>query len=95
MAAKKDVIAAKGAVDKIDIPKLVNFPVYSKSLNIKVDVDESETFAIDLKKFKDVVDKDVVKNTVFNKLNSKVSESKAKITLTSTFIHKTQSDVDE
>ena len=93
MAAKKDVIAAKGAVDKIDIPKLVNFPVYSKSLNIKVDVDESEK--IDLKKFKDVVDKDVVKNTVFNKLNSKVSESKAKITLTSTFIHKTQSDADE
>ena len=41
------------------------------------------------------MDKDVGKKTVFNKLNSKVTESKAKITFTSTFIHKNQSDADK
>ena len=71
-------IAWKGVVDKLDINKLVNVLTGLDNLKIEVedlDVDKLKTFPVDLKELGDVVSKEVVKNSKFNKLNSKVSNS--------------------
>ena len=69
-------IAWKGVVDKLDINKLVNVLTGLDNLKIEVedlDVDKLKTFPVDLKELGDVVSKEVVKNSKFNKLNSKVN----------------------
>ena len=69
-------IAWKGVVDKLDINKLVNVLTGLDNLKIEVedlDVDKLKTFPVDLKELGDAVSKEVVKNSKFNKLNSKVS----------------------
>ena len=44
-----------------------------------LDVDKLKTAPIDLKKLSDVMSKEVVKNTKFNKLNTKVNNLENKI----------------
>ena len=66
----------KTEVDKLDIYKLVNVPTGLNNLKTKVDdldVDKSKTVPTDLKKLSDVGSKEAVKNTKFNKLNTKVN----------------------
>ena len=71
-----DFIPWKGVVGKLDINKLVIVLFGLDNLKIEVedlDVDKLKTFPVDLKELGDVVSKEVVKNSKFNKLNSKVS----------------------
>ena len=66
----------KAEVDKLDINKLVNVPTSLSNLKTKVDdldVDKLKTCPIDLKKLSDVVDNEVIKNTKFNRLKTKVN----------------------
>ena len=79
LAAKKDFIALKAEVDKLDINKLVNVPIILNNLKIKVDdmdVGKLKTIPVHLKKLNDVVDNEVVKNTKFNTLKTKVNNLK-------------------
>ena len=55
-----------------------------------LDVDKWKTTPVDLKELSDVVSKKVVKNTKFNKLNSKVSNLENKIPNASTLIQTNQ-----
>ena len=71
-----DFIPWKGVVGKLDIDKLVIVLFGLDNLKIEVedlDVDKLKTFPVDLKELGDVVSKEVVKNSKFNKLNSKVN----------------------
>ena len=73
LAAKKDFIALKAEVDKLDINKLTNVPANLNNLETEVDdldVCKLRTVPIDLKKLNDVVDNQVVKNTNFNTLKT-------------------------
>ena len=70
LAAKKDFIALKAEVDKLD----VDVPTSLNNLKIKVDdldVGKLKTVATDLQKLSAVVDNQVVKNTKFNTLKPK------------------------
>ena len=82
LAAKKDFIALKAEVDKLDINKLVNVPTSLNNLKTKVDdldVGKLKTVPIDLTKISDVVANEVVKNTKFHTLETKVNSSEKKI----------------
>ena len=73
-----DFTAWKGVVDKLELNKLVNVLTGLDNLRIEVedlDVDKLDTFPVDLKELGVVVSKEVVKNSKFNKLNSKVNNS--------------------
>ena len=73
-----DFTAWKGVVDKLELNKLVNVLTGLDNLRIEVedlDVDKLKTFPVDLKELGVVVSKEVVKNSKFNKLNSKVNNS--------------------
>ena len=90
LAAKKDFIAMKTEVDKLDINKLVYVPASLNNLKTKVDdlnVGKLKTVPVDLKKWSDVVDKQVVKNTQFNTLKTKVNKLVKKIPDATTLIH--------
>ena len=59
----------KSEIDKLDISELVN--VRTSLNNIKINVDDLDVFklktvTVDVKKWSDVVDNEVVKNTEFN-----------------------------
>ena len=76
LAAKRDFIVLKVDVDKWDINKLVNFPSTLNNLKIKVDdldIGKLKTVPVNLKNLSDAVDNEVVKNTKFNTLNTKVN----------------------
>ena len=64
---KKDFIALKGEVDKLDINKLANVPTYLNIIKTKVDdldFGKLKTVPIDsYKMLNDVVSKEVFKNT--------------------------------
>ena len=63
LAAKKDSIALKAEVDKLDINKLTNVPTRFNNLKTKVDdldVGKLKTVPVGLKKLGDVVDNEVV-----------------------------------
>ena len=82
LAVKSNFIALKAEVDKVDINKLVNVLNSLNNLKTKVDdlnVGKLKTVPIDLKKLNDAVSKDVVKNTEFNKLKTKVINLEKKI----------------
>ena len=67
LGAKKDFVALKVEVDKLDFNKLVNIPTSLNNLKTKVDdLDVGKLKAVDLKKLSDVVDKDDIKNTKLN-----------------------------
>ena len=63
LAAKKDFIALKAEVDKLDINKLVNVPTSLNNLKIKVDdldVGKLKTAPVELRKLSDVVGNEVI-----------------------------------
>ena len=70
----------KAEVDKVDTYKLVNVPTGLNNLKSKVDNlrYKLKTIPIYLKKISDVVSKEVVKNTKFNKLNTTVNNLEKK-----------------
>ena len=74
LAAKEDFTTFKAEFDKLDINKLVNVPISLNNLKRNVD---------DL----DVVDNEVVKNTKFNTLKTKVNNLEKKIPDATTIIH--------
>ena len=76
-------------VDKLDIniKKLVTVPSSLNNLKTKVeDLGVDKTFPVDLKKLRYVVSKEVVKKTVYKKLNTKVNNLENKICDASTLI---------
>ena len=98
VAAKRDYIALKAEVDKLDINKMVNVPTVLNNLKTKVDdldVENLKTARVDLKKLKDVVSKEVVKKTMYNKLNMKINNLEKKIRDATTFIHINQYNTDK
>ena len=61
---------------KLDHNKLVNIPTGLNSFKTKEGnfyVDKLNTVPVDLKKLSDLVSKEVLKKTVYNKLNTKVN----------------------
>ena len=75
LAAKRDFVALKAEVNKLDINKLVNVPTGLNNLETKIDdldVDKLKTVLVNLKKLSDVVSKEIVKKTAYSKLNTKV-----------------------
>ena len=82
LAAKKDFIALKAEIDKLDINKLNDVPTNLTNLKTKVDdLDfvQLKTVAVDLKMLSDAVDNEVVKNTKFSTLNTEVNNLEKKI----------------
>ena len=80
----------KAEVDKLDINKLVNVPTSLNNLKTKVDnlnVGKLKTVPVDLKKLSDVVDNEVVENTKFNTLETKINSLEKKIPDATTLIH--------
>ena len=81
LAAKKDFIALKAEVGKLNMNKVNNVPTILNNLKAKVndlDVGKLKTVPVDLKKLSDVVDNEVVKNTKFNILKTKVNNLERK-----------------
>ena len=75
---QKDFIGLKVEVDKTYINKLVNVPTNLNNLKTKARVDDLDvgklkTVPVDLKKLNDVAYNEVVKNTKFNTLKTKVN----------------------
>ena len=67
LAPKKDFIALKAEVGKLDINKLVIVPTSLNNLKAKVDdldVAKLKTVPVYLKKLSDVIDNEVVKNKI-------------------------------
>ena len=65
----------KAEVDKLHINKPINVSTNWNNLKTKVDdlsVDKLKTVPVDLNKLSNVVDNEVVKNTKFNTLKTKV-----------------------
>ena len=90
LAAKKDFIALKAEVGKLDIVKLVNVPTSLNNLKTKVDdldVGKLKTVPVDLKKLSDEVDNEVVTNVKLNTLKTKVNNLDRKIPDTTTLRH--------
>ena len=80
----------KAEVRKLNINKLVNVPTTLNNLKTKVndlDVEKLKTASVDLKKLIHVVDNDVVKNTKFNTLKTKINNLERKISGGTTLIH--------
>ena len=76
LAAKKDLIALKAEVDKLDINKLVNVPTSLNNLKTKVDdldVGKLKTVPVDFEKLSNVVHNEVIKSTKFDRLKTKVN----------------------
>ena len=97
LAAKSDIIALKAEDDKLEINVSVNPPTGWNDLKTKIydlDVGKLKTVPIDLKKLSDMVSKDVVKETVYNKLSTKVNNLEKKIPDTFTLIQINQYNTD-
>ena len=76
LAAKKDFIALKAEVGKLNMNKVNNVPTILNNLKAKVndlDVGKLKTVPVS-----DVVDNEVVKNTKFNILKTKVNNLERK-----------------
>ena len=88
----------KAEVEKLDINELVKVPTSLNILKPKVEdlgVGKLKTVPVDLKKFSDVVANEVVKNTKFNALKTKVNISEKKIPDVTTLIHINQYNTDK
>ena len=80
----------KTEVEKPDINKLVNVWTSLNNLKTKgddLDVGKLKTVPADLKKVSDVVDNEVVKNTKFNMLKTKVNTLEKRNPDATTLIH--------
>ena len=98
LASKKDFIALKAEVDKLDINKLTDVPISLNNFKTKVDdldVAKLKTVTVDLKRLSDIVDNEVVKNTKFNTLKTKVNDLKKKIPDVTTLMHINQYNTDK
>ena len=96
LADKKDFIALKNEVVKLDIAKLVKISTSLNNLKTKVndlDVGTFKAVAVDLKKLGDVVSNEVVKNT--KTLKTKVNNLDKIINDASTLIHINQHNTDK
>ena len=90
LSAKRDFIALKAEVNKLDINKSVNALTGLYNLKIKVDqldFDKLKTVPVDFKNLGNIVIKEVVKKTVYNKVNTKVNNIENKILDATTSIH--------
>ena len=88
----------KGKVDKLDIDNLTNVSNSLNNLKTKVDdlyVGKFKTVPVDLKKFRDLVDNYVIKNTKFNTLKTKVNNLDKKVLDATTVIHMSQYNTDK
>ena len=88
----------KAEVDKLDINKHVNVRISLNNLKTKVcdlDVGKLKTVPVDLNKLGDVVENEVVKNTKFNTLKTKVNNLEKKIPDATTLIHINQYNTDK
>ena len=77
---------------------MVNVPTFLNDLKTKIDdleVDKFKAVSIDLKKLSDEVSKEVVKKTVYGKLNAKINNLEKKIPDSSTSIQSTQYNTDK
>ena len=75
---------------KLNINKLVNVPTILNNLKTKLDdlnAAKSKTVSIDLRKWRDAVSIEVIKNTKFNTLNTKANNLEEKISDTTTLVH--------
>ena len=87
----------KAEVDKLDIGKLVNIPSSLNNLKTKgddLDIGELKIVPVDLK-LSDVLDNEVIKNTNFNTLKTKVNNLHKKIPDAITFIYINQHNTDK
>ena len=76
---------------------MVDVPTSFNNVKTKVDdldVDKLKTVPVDLKKLSDVVDNEVVKNTKFSTLNTKLNNLENKILNATTLIHINQCNTD-
>ena len=88
----------KADVDKLDINKLTNGRISLNNFKAKVDdldVGKLKTVHVYLKELSDVVDNEVVKNTKFNTLKTKVNSLEKKIPDATTLIHINQYSIDK
>ena len=79
----------KAEVDTLHNKKLINISTSLNNLKRKVDgldVAKLKTVPVDLKKLSDVVDNEVVKNTIFNTLKTKVNNLERKFADATTLI---------
>ena len=98
LAAKKDFIALKVEVGKLDINKSVNFPTILNNLKTKVDhidIGKLKTVPVDLKKLSDIGVNEVVKNTKFNILKTTVNSLEKKIPDVTTLIQMNWYNIDK
>ena len=88
----------KAEVYTLDINKLDDVPASFNNVKTKVediDVGKLKTVPIDLKKLSDVVTNEVIKNTKFNTLKTKVNSLEKKIPDATTLIHINQYNTDK
>ena len=99
LAVKRDFIALKAEVEKLDFNKLVTVPIASNKLKPKVDdldVDTLKTVpTIFFKKVIDVLRKEVIEKTKYAKLNSKINNLKNKNPDASTLAYMNQYNTDK
>ena len=79
LASKKDFIALKAEVQKLDTNELFNISTSLNNVKTKdddLDVAKLKASPADFKRFSDSVDNEVVKNTKFNTLKPKVNNLK-------------------
>ena len=98
LSAKSDFIALKAEIDKLEINKLVNVPTNLNNLKAKVDdldVSKLNAVPIKLKTLSDAVSKEVVKNTKFSKLYTKINSLENKNPDSATLIHVNQYNTDK
>ena len=92
------MIAEKVEVGTLDINNLVNVLNDLNNLKAKaddLDVDKLKTAPVNLKKLNDEVSKEVVKNTKFNELNTRVNNIENEIPGASTLIQTNQYNADK
>ena len=98
LTAKKDFIALKAEAEKLEFNKFVNVPTSLNNLKTKVDdldVGKLKTVPVNLRKLSDVVDNEVVKNTKFNTLKTKVNNLENKFPHATTLFHINQYNTDK
>ena len=79
----------KAEVDTLHNKKLINISTSLNNLKRKVDgldVAKLKTVPVDLKKLSDVVDNEVVKNTIFNTIKTNVNNLERKFADATTLI---------
>lgn len=99
LAVKRDFIALKAEVEKLDFNKLVTVPIASNKLKPKVDDLDVDTLksvpTIFFKKMIDVLRKEVIEKTKYAKLNSKINNLKNKNPDASTLAYMNQYNTDK